>query len=498
MAKSSGRMVATGESAAHLRQMVHPLFAEMPQPRIEWKSGLLNRIFKSRRQSTPPTDVAGHVKLLAARMAEDLKTRRRGWSTVAVPISPSPDIVLAALAVAFFRANVQEPIFIVLQVPRRGDCRGIRETWLQWSHQARLDLDVDFSRLAPAPAKRNSYRWLREDTSGASSLARLAVAFTTLRRGARLPSVQALVANTRLLSNLPSRPARQCVCTAFCHFVDTSVMEVAVERCREGLRVIAVNAASGYHLAGGFLTGGRHALEESMCTQSTLFFSLQQAAIRAAEINLCDEQGGRLHIPEHGAILSPGVEVLRQGTADGYASFENGESVFLDAVISVAMPNMNPNMQDCPMDWRTKAQRERLVERKLRTVLQAAAMLDAEVVVLPDLGCGVYGNLPELIGGAFGRVLSEFPCCFSEVAVVGNLQFFNAAVANAGPRYKARCTQRLPGNGNGLCSVMASCEALPLQTRRRFCQERWPVQRSASACCMPGLASLFSSCCWCK
>lgn len=496
MAKSSGRMVATGESAAHLRQMVHPVFAEMPQPRIEWSSGLLNRIFNSRRQSTPPTDVGGYVKLLAARMAEDLKTRRRGCCTVVVPVSPSPDIVLAALAVAFFVASVREPLFIVLQVPRRGDCRGIRETWTQWSRQARLDLDVGNSRMAPAQAKRGSCRWLREDTSPACSLARLALAFTTLRRGARSPSVRALVGDTRLLSNLASRPSHQFVCTAFCHFVDTTVLEVAVERRREGHRVVAVNAASGYQLAGGFLTGGRHALEESMCTQSTLFFSLQQAAIRAAESNLCDAQGTRLHIPEDGAILSPGVEVFRQGSAQGYAAFENGGSLILDAVISVAMPNMNPNMQDCPMDWRNKAQRERLVERKLRTVLQAASMMDAEVVVLPDVGCGVYGNLPELIGGAFGRVLSEFPYCFTEVAVVGSLQFFNAAVANAGPRYKARCTQTLGGK----CSVVASCEELlPLQTRRRFCQERWPVRRSgsASACCMPGLASLFSSCCWC-
>jgi hypothetical protein len=31
-----------------------------------------------------------------------------------------------------------------------------------------------------------------------------------------------------------------------------------------------VNAASAYHLGGGILTGGRHALEESWCAVSTL------------------------------------------------------------------------------------------------------------------------------------------------------------------------------------------------------------------------------------
>ena len=31
-----------------------------------------------------------------------------------------------------------------------------------------------------------------------------------------------------------------------------------------------------YHCGGGFMSGGRHALEEAICTQSTLYFSLWQ------------------------------------------------------------------------------------------------------------------------------------------------------------------------------------------------------------------------------
>ena len=39
---------------------------------------------------------------------------------------------------------------------------------------------------------------------------------------------------------------------------------------------MAVNAASAYHAGGGFVTGGRHALEEAMCVQSSLYESLEK------------------------------------------------------------------------------------------------------------------------------------------------------------------------------------------------------------------------------
>merc|ERR1719223_945344 len=92
------------------------------------------------------------------------------------------------------------------------------------------------------------------------------------------------------------------------------VLDVAAQRGRQGFRVAAVNAASAYSVGGGFLSGGRHALEEAMCMQSTLYFSLQRAAHLARECRIRDGQEQFLHFPEDGAILSPGVEIFRNST----------------------------------------------------------------------------------------------------------------------------------------------------------------------------------------
>ena len=40
--------------------------------------------------------------------------------------------------------------------------------------------------------------------------------------------------------------------------------------------VQVVSAASAYHAGGGMMTGGRHALEEATCMQSTLYRSLEK------------------------------------------------------------------------------------------------------------------------------------------------------------------------------------------------------------------------------
>merc|ERR1719440_1890150 len=64
------------------------------------------------------------------------------------------------------------------------------------------------------------------------------------------------------------------------------VFEVATKAAREGKCVVAVNAASAYHTGGGYKTGGRHALEEAMCVQSTLYPSLLSAARLAEQANV--------------------------------------------------------------------------------------------------------------------------------------------------------------------------------------------------------------------
>eukprot|EP00438_Fugacium_kawagutii_P006435 Skav208834 [mRNA] locus=scaffold1193:85657:91051:+ [translate_table: standard] len=92
------------------------------------------------------------------------------------------------------------------------------------------------------------------------------------------------------------------------------LLEVAFPLASGGLATVAINAASAYHVGGGFETGGRHALEESIC-----------------------------------CIVSPNVEVFRGGTDEGYP-FLPEDKKFRLHVISIAMPNRNTQVRDAPMD----------------------------------------------------------------------------------------------------------------------------------------------------
>lgn len=116
-------------------------------------------------------------------------------------------------------------------------------------------------------------------------------------------------------------------------------MDVALEALSTHGRVALVSAASAYQLGGGVLTGGRHALEEATCMQTTLYPSLARARELAAERGLVDDMGGSIHIPQDGCIVSPDVEVLREGTGSRYKEMPTPKT--LAAVISLAMPNRN-------------------------------------------------------------------------------------------------------------------------------------------------------------
>merc|ERR1712216_498714 len=74
-------------------------------------------------------------------------------------------------------------------------------------------------------------------------------------------------------------------------------------------------------------------------------------------------------------------------------------------------------------------------------VLQGAASVDAEVLVLPDLCCEENGNDAASAGSAFGRMLHGYPYSFSEVVVCGSSEFYSAACQAAGSRYNIMCRQ---------------------------------------------------------
>lgn len=196
---------------------------------------------------------------------------------------------------------------------------------------------------------------------------------------------------------------------------DGNLLNKAIALTEQGHRVALVNAASAYHPGGGFRTGGRHAFEEALCVRSTIWLSLQQAFYQAQskrrsnEGRFPQEEDGDTwigYIPEDGVVLSPRVEVFRQGTAEGYG-FRHARPTELTGVVSVAMPNCNRDVRDAPLDKPSSlAKYHRVLRQKLSAALGAAASLGATALVVPAIGCGVFHNDPQEVGAALGEVLA--------------------------------------------------------------------------------------------
>jgi len=297
---------------------------------------------------------------------------------------------------------------------------------------------------------RGSYDWLRKGNGGRARDLRLEAALQTwaaCQHGGydldgnplHLEHVDAMVNGTSLLEyerakdmDLPSTSFE----TVWSRYPPGMAVNVAVDKAQEGHNVAIVNAASAYHAGGGFTTGGRHALEESLCMQTTLSKSLFAAAdlARAKKIEIPEHvrpsgpkygSAWDVHIPYEGVIFSPHVEVFREGTFQGYPFLEQPVKL---SVVSVAMPNGNDRIRDAPVDM--PPDREEylsLVHKKLYTLAAACVQAGVTHLVMVDAGCGVYSNEATDVGEAFGKLIYDsFPSSFAEIALSSSKSFADA------------------------------------------------------------------------
>jgi uncharacterized protein (TIGR02452 family) len=246
--------------------------------------------------------------------------------------------------------------------------------------------------------------------------------------------ISKMVAGTRMLSlsrGLPKLPKEPGYGMVLEYGQGITPMEKAGTMAQSGFRPAAVSAASAYQAGGGFASGGRHALEEAFCSQSTLYPSLEKAKeLWAAGVQKGwwkgSSQKHSQHIPVDGCILSPQVEIFRGNTDQGY--FAHNRTTPIAAVVSIAMFNKNSRVRDAPVDAPEKeSEYEDGVRSKLTAMVHAAALSGADAIIIPDVGCGVFQNDPNVCGRICGEVLFNYGARFKRAVFTGSSQFFAAA-----------------------------------------------------------------------
>eukprot|EP00397_Hematodinium_sp_SG-2012_P003936 GEMP01003946.1.p1 GENE.GEMP01003946.1~~GEMP01003946.1.p1 ORF type:complete len:1036 (+),score=169.76 GEMP01003946.1:32-3139(+) len=134
------------------------------------------------------------------------------------------------------------------------------------------------------------------------------------------------------------------------------------------------------------------------------------------------KQHHEAYLPVQGVVLSPDVELFRKTSTSGYAfMFERQK---LAGIISMAAFNRNSRIADSPVDApKDKEVYESQLTDKWRSALVGAIKLGCEVLIVPDVGCGVFKNDPALTGNCLNVVLRELHGHFREIILLGKDQF---------------------------------------------------------------------------
>jgi len=423
------------------RQMAHPVFAALKDPQF-----LFGDVGAERSLSAKPVE---HSAEMVWRLAQEYASLlRENWA--ALPAEGSTEQILEALSIAFHYIGPQAKLGARLSfslgldgVYKREVSKTILEKWQSWSKLASVGQPVGQRCLEPLDgAGAGDRSWITTGISELHHMRRLSWACCHLRSIATVPGVADLVAGTRLLSWVSDgKPLRSQPQPVNVTMSRQPTLEVAMFLA-PSQRTAIVLVASSSVVGGGFLAGVPHRLEEEACARSTLFASLREAERKARLEALQDSSGRPVHVPEDGAVLSPGVDFFRHGPKQGYAALP--VLVKLVAVLSVSMPNIGNPQSEEPVSTMSPPFYHRLVQQKLMMAMLGASCVGAEVLVVSDLGCVDRGYEPALLGRLIGHVILEAAQTpLREVVLTGNVEFQKAA-RNVWLRSR-RCRDGTPG-----------------------------------------------------
>lgn len=172
-----------------------------------------------------------------------------------------------------------------------------------------------------------------------------------------------------------------------------------------GKKVCVLNFASATGPGGG-VRHGSSAQEESLCRCSTLYPSLASQDMWDAFYAPHREAGSRLYNDD--IIYCPGVVVFKSDDSHPQM-LPRGEWYKVD-VLTCAAPNLR-HFDECDPDEARGLMNgglEKLLEKRIRRIFEAALCQGAEVLVLGAFGCGAFRNPPDLVASVFRRVVEGY------------------------------------------------------------------------------------------
>ena len=230
-------------------------------------------------------------------------------------------------------------------------------------------------------------------------------------------SVDAMQRGTQLFQSCPAlMPGLRGAHATTITVVNKDSLNAAHDLIVQGKYPLVLNLANAQSPGGG-VRGGSKAQEEDLFRCTNYDDALNPAMNPALARQL---SRGKYRIPETGAILTPRVTVLR----DGSKNYEFLERPFEVAMLASAAYNQKPGHwggakgTTGPAKKASKAHFDLVpgTKEKLRTQLAVAANAGYRDLVLGAFGCGAFLNDPVVVSGLYRELLEgEFRGVFDSV-----------------------------------------------------------------------------------
>ena len=182
-------------------------------------------------------------------------------------------------------------------------------------------------------------------------------------------------------------------------------------------RVCVHNFASASSPGGG-VTRGSNAQEECLCRCSDLYFCLNTSEMWNGFYK--PHRNAKNPIHNDDIIYTPDVVVFKTDTA--YPKLMNESDWYNVNVITCAAPNLRErpsnmfNTGDGNNAIKISDEDLKLIhEKRLRRILDVAAIEGNEVVILGAFGCGAFSNNPTVVARAARNMIEEYKYTFKTI-----------------------------------------------------------------------------------